>query len=64
MIVEGQAAGEVVPGSLEEVATVAIAALHGLAAMVNDGMLEAAALDEIVPAAVERLELGLRPRGA
>ena len=64
MIVEGQAAGEVVPGSLEEVATVAIAALHGLAAMVNNGMLEAAALDEIVPAAVERLELGLRPRGA
>ena len=64
MIVEGQAAGEVVPGSLEEVATVAIAALHGLAAMVNNGMLEAAALDEIVPAAVERLELGLRPRRA
>ena len=64
MIVEGQAAGEVVPGSLEEVATVALAALHGLAAMVNNGMLEAAALDEIVPAAVERLELGLRPRSA
>ena len=30
--------------------------------MVNNGMLEAAALDEIVPAAVERLVLGLRPR--
>lgn len=62
MIVAGQEAGEVVPGTLEEVATVAVATLHGLAAMVNNGMLEAAALDEIVPAAVERLELGLRPR--
>ena len=64
MIVDAQEAGEVVPGTLEEVATVALASLHGLAAMVNNGMLEAAALDEIVPAAVERLELGLRPRGA
>ena len=50
------------PATLEEVATVAVATLHGLAAMVNNGMLEAAALDEIVPAAVERLVLGLRPR--
>ena len=64
MIVTGQEAGEVVPGTLEEVATVAVATLHGLAAMVNNGMLEAAALDEIVPAAVERLELGLRPRAS
>lgn len=64
MIVAAQEAGEVVPGTLEEVATVALACLHGLAAMVNNGMLEAAALNEIVPAAVERLQLGLRPRGA
>jgi AcrR family transcriptional regulator len=62
LIVEGQAAGEVVPGELEEVGTIALATLHGLAAMVNNGMLDAAALDEIVPATVERLLLGLRPR--
>jgi AcrR family transcriptional regulator len=62
MIVEAQAAGEVVPGELEEVAAIALAALHGLAAMVNNGMLDAAAMDAIVPAAVERLLLGLRPR--
>jgi AcrR family transcriptional regulator len=64
LIVEGQAAGEVVPGELEAVGTIALATLHGLAAMVNNGMLDAAALDEIVPATVERLLLGLRPRTA
>ena len=53
-----------VPGTLEEVATVAVASLHGLAAMVRNGMLDAAALDDIVPAAVERVEWGLRPRRA
>jgi AcrR family transcriptional regulator len=63
-IVEGQAAGEVVPGDLEQVATVAVAMFHGLAAMVNNGMLAAAELDEIVPATVERLLLGLRPRSS
>jgi hypothetical protein len=61
-IVEGQAAGDVVPGDLEEVATVAVAAFHGLAAMVNNGMLAATDLDAIVPATVERLLDGLRPR--
>jgi AcrR family transcriptional regulator len=64
LIVDGQAAGEVVPGELEAVATIAIATFHGLAAMVTNGMLDAAALDEIVPATVERLLLGLRPRSA
>jgi hypothetical protein len=62
MIVEAQGAGEVVPGELEEVASIALAALQRLAAVVNNGMLDAAALDAIVPAAVERLPLGLRPR--
>jgi AcrR family transcriptional regulator len=62
LIVEGQATGEVVAGEVEQVATVAVATLHGLAAMVNNGMLAAADLDAIVPATVERLLLGLRPR--
>ena len=62
LIAEGQATGEVVAGDLEEVGTLAVATLHGLAAMVNNGMLEAAAMDAIVPATVELLLLGLRPR--
>ena len=37
---EGQAAGEIVAGDPERVGTVAFAALQGLAAMVNGGMLE------------------------
>jgi AcrR family transcriptional regulator len=62
LISEGQATGEVVSGDTEAVATVAVATLHGLAAMVNNGMLAAADLDEVVPATVQRLLLGLRPR--
>ena len=62
LIAEGQAAGEVVPGDPERVATVAWAALQGLASMVNSGMLDGAALDDVVTDAVHRLVLGLRPR--
>jgi AcrR family transcriptional regulator len=62
LIAEGQAAGEVAPGDPEHVATVAFAALQGLAAMVNSGMLDGAAIDRLVADAVERLMLGLRPR--
>ena len=57
-----QADGEVVGGDPESVATVAFAALHGLAALANSGMLDRAALDGVVDDAVERLVLGLRPR--
>jgi AcrR family transcriptional regulator len=63
-IVEAQRAGAVIGGEFEPVATVAVAAFHGLAAMVNNGMLAADDLDEIVPATVERLLLGLRPRAS
>lgn len=62
LITEGQAAGEVVGGEPERVATVAFAAMQGLAALVNSGMLDAAGLDGIVADAAERLVLGLRPR--
>ena len=62
LITEGQAAGEVVGGSPDRVATVAFAALHGLASLANAGMLDVAALDEVVADAVHRLLLGLRPR--
>ncbi len=62
LVAVAQTAGEVVPGDPAHVATVAWAALHGLAAMANAGMLEDAAFDDVVPATVERLVLGLRPR--
>jgi AcrR family transcriptional regulator len=62
LITEGQAAGEVVGGAPDRVATVAFAALHGLASLANAGMLDVAALDEVVADAVHRLLLGLRPR--
>ena len=62
LISEGQAAGEVVPGDPERVATVAWAALQGLAALVNGGMLDRALLDQVVADVLHRLMLGLRPR--
>jgi AcrR family transcriptional regulator len=62
LIGEGQAAGEVVPGDPERVATVAWAALQGLASLVNSGMLDDSALDDLVADAVDRLIVGLRPR--
>jgi len=62
LITEGQATGAVVPGDPAAVATVAWAAVQGLASIANAGMLDDAALDGIVAGAVERLVLGLRPR--
>lgn len=59
---EGQAAGEIVAGDLERIATPALAAFHGLAALANAGMLRAEDLDALVADATERLTLGLRPR--
>lgn len=62
LIADGQAAGEVVPGDPERVATVAWACLQGLASLANGAMLDEASLDDVVADAVERLVLGLRPR--
>jgi AcrR family transcriptional regulator len=62
LIAEGQASGMVVPGDTEHVARTAWASLHGLAAMVNAGLLDPAELDDVVPAAVDRMVHGLRPR--
>ena len=62
LITEGQAAGAVVPGDPEAVATVAWATVQGLATIANAGMLDDAALERLVASAVERLVLGLRPR--
>ena len=62
LMAEGQATGNVVAGDRDRIATVALAALHGLAALANSGLLGERPLDETVGEAVERLLLGLRPR--
>ena len=58
----GQASGEIVAGDPERLGTVAFASLHGLAAMVNGGLLDPSDLDTMVSETVERLVLGLAPR--
>ena len=62
VIADAQAAGELVPGDRERVAIPIFAALQGLTAMVNGGMLDAAQLDDAVTAAIGQLLDGLRPR--
>jgi hypothetical protein len=62
VVAEGQAAGEVVGGDTERVAMVAFATMHGLVSMANSGMVDEAAVDDLVGDVVERLVLGLRPR--
>jgi AcrR family transcriptional regulator len=62
LISDGQAAGEIAPGDPERVGTLALAALQGLASLINSGMIESSDRDELVADAVERLLLGLRPR--
>jgi AcrR family transcriptional regulator len=61
-VVDGQAAGTVVAGEPERVAIVAFAALQGLVALANNGMLNGTPLPETLDEVVERLVLGLRPR--
>jgi AcrR family transcriptional regulator len=62
LFAKGQVAGEVVPGDPERVGIVALATLHGLASLANNGMLGEGGLDEVVDEAVDRVVLGLRPR--
>jgi AcrR family transcriptional regulator len=62
LFVTAQASGQVVPGDPERVGIVALATLHGLAALANNGMLGDATLDDLVEEAVDRIILGLRPR--
>jgi hypothetical protein len=62
LIAEGQAAGEVIPGDCERIGALAWASFHGLAAMANGGLIDGAALDDLVDEAVGQLLDGLRPR--
>jgi AcrR family transcriptional regulator len=62
LIADGQAAGDVVAGDTERVATVAWATLQGLASMANGGMLDPDGLDDVIADAARALVDGLRPR--
>jgi AcrR family transcriptional regulator len=62
-VADGQAAGAVVPGDPERVAIVAFAAIQGLVAFANNGMLDGGEpLEGLLEEAVQRLVQGLRPR--
>ena len=61
-VVDGQADGAVVAGDPERVAIVAFAALQGLVALANNGMLDGTPLHDTLDEVLERLVLGLRPR--
>ena len=62
VMVEGQAAGEVIPGDAERIGALAWASFHGLASLANGGLIDRGALDALVDDAVDRLLDGLRPR--
>ena len=51
-----------VPATPRPSGTVAWATVQGLATIANAGMLDDAAVDDLVAGAVQRLVLGLRPR--
>jgi AcrR family transcriptional regulator len=62
LVTEAQAAGEVVSGDPERVATVLFAALQGLVSMANSGLLEDATIDDVVAETIDGLMVGLSPR--
>jgi AcrR family transcriptional regulator len=62
LVAEAQAAGEAVGSDPKRAGITAWAAFHGLADMVNSGLVEDMPLDGLVDDAVEHLLLGLRPR--
>jgi AcrR family transcriptional regulator len=62
LLIEGQRTGEVAPGDPERVGAAVFAAVHGIAALANAGMLDSADVAATVDDAVRRLMLGLQPR--
>jgi hypothetical protein len=61
MIVDGQAAGVLEAGESESVGLALFATMQGMAAMVNNGMLDADRVDAAVQDAVARFVRGSRP---
>jgi hypothetical protein len=57
-----QRRGEVIDGDIEEIATAILATMHGFAALIAAGLLDADASGAALTATVGRLVEGLRPR--
>ena len=60
---EGQARGEVVAGDPARLSLVAFAALQGLLTISTDGKFKGVSLEILVPEVIERIILGLCPKG-
>lgn len=61
-VIEAQAAGELVDGDPEMLASVAFATIHGLASLAGSGMLDPQNVIDAAPYTVRQLGMGLRPR--
>ncbi|MVU81279.1 TetR family transcriptional regulator [Nocardia sp. ET3-3] len=62
MVAEAQAQGEVVPGEPRGICLSAVAALHGLAAILGSGLVDATEADTLFDEMVGHMMDGLRPR--
>lgn len=62
LIAEAQAAGEIVDGDPEIIASVAFASIHGLASLAGSGMVDPKLAVAVIPLTVQQLGDGLRPR--
>ncbi|MET8427175.1 TetR/AcrR family transcriptional regulator [Nocardia sp. NPDC004860] len=62
MVLDAQASGEVVPGDARRICLSAVAALHGLAAIMGSGLVDAEEADGLFDEMVSHMMNGLRPR--
>lgn len=62
LIHEGQATGEIIAGPIERPGIVLLSSVHGLASLLNGGLLHEATVESTIPMAVDTLLDGLRPR--
>ncbi|MEC3952555.1 TetR/AcrR family transcriptional regulator [Nocardia sp. CDC153] len=62
MVADGQQHGEVVPGDPRRICLSAVAALHGLAAILGSGLVDSEEADSLFDEMVTHMLDGLRPR--
>jgi AcrR family transcriptional regulator len=62
LVAGAQAAGEIIPGDPNVIASIAFATIHGLASLAGSGMIEPDLLKAAVPLAITQMRDGLRPR--
>nr|WP_281360229.1 TetR/AcrR family transcriptional regulator [Isoptericola halotolerans] len=60
-IAQGQAAGELAPGDVEQLGIVLFATMQGIATLINGDMVKPELLDDLVDRAVEQFVRGARP---